>query len=614
MKRNRQEQSKGNALGDRKIAIYSRKSKFTGKGESVENQITVCREYIHLHFGDVPEEDILEFEDEGFSGKDTQRPQFQKMVAACERKEIGLIICYRLDRFSRKTLDFLRISETLEKHDVSFVSVRDNFDTTSHTGRAMMTMVAVFAELERETLRERICDNLIELAKSGRWLGGTAPTGYEAQAVSKEDKGGSKRTSYHLTLIPEEADIVKLLFRKFLETNSVVAVDTYCIQNGIKTKNDKNYSRFTIKSILQNPVYMVADADAYHYFTSQGVEIFAEEAAFDGTYGMMVYNKTSQTKGKTHEQLPMEEWVIAIGCHEGIISGADWAKVQRMLNKNKEKSYRKPKSNEALLSGLLYCGKCGAYMRPKAINRKNEDGKRMYFSYLCETKERSKGKCCNMKRPSGNKLDEDVCKEIIALADNPQAFALDFERYKQKLEANTAVYADETKQITEAIATIDRSIQKLVRSIAEEDDDSISSGYYQQQIAEYHAQRKELEQRLEEIKSITRSDVAPEDEVGLMVDSLQSFAKTFERATLTEKYETLRRFIRRVEYHSDNDVRLYLFGHDEGFEPPEDDGPDSDDHSGDGGGGGNWDGEDGLEPIRGGGFCNHPPVARICSL
>ena len=98
----------------RKTAIYSRKSKFTGKGESIESQIDMCREYISREFPNVEESDILIFEDEGYSGGNTNRPQFQKLLKACRERQIAHIVCYKLDRISRSIADFLKLTDVIE--------------------------------------------------------------------------------------------------------------------------------------------------------------------------------------------------------------------------------------------------------------------------------------------------------------------------------------------------------------------------------------------------------------------------------------------------------------------------------------------------------------------
>ena len=92
-----------------KIAIYSRKSKFTGKGESIENQIELCKQYIRAHYLNCKNEDILIYEDEGFSGKNTERPEFKRMMAEARAKKFSAIVCYRLDRISRNIGDFAKL-------------------------------------------------------------------------------------------------------------------------------------------------------------------------------------------------------------------------------------------------------------------------------------------------------------------------------------------------------------------------------------------------------------------------------------------------------------------------------------------------------------------------
>lgn len=132
---------------NRKYAIYSRKSKFTGKGESIENQIELCRQHIKLHHENVSEEDILIFEDEGFSGGNINRPQFQAMMKQIRANQIGAVVCYRLDRISRNVGDFAKLKDEFDYYNVEFTSIRDDFDTTSPSGRAMMMMASVFAQL-----------------------------------------------------------------------------------------------------------------------------------------------------------------------------------------------------------------------------------------------------------------------------------------------------------------------------------------------------------------------------------------------------------------------------------------------------------------------------------
>src|SRR5690625_1792994 len=119
-----------------KIAIYSRKSNFTGKGESIDNQVQLCKDYAKKHFDNI--KDFYIYEDEGFSGSDTDRPQFKLMMKHAKARIFDVLICYRLDRISRNIADFSTLIEDLQDYDISFVSIREQFDTSSPMGRAMM--------------------------------------------------------------------------------------------------------------------------------------------------------------------------------------------------------------------------------------------------------------------------------------------------------------------------------------------------------------------------------------------------------------------------------------------------------------------------------------------
>ncbi|MDE7170477.1 MAG: recombinase family protein, partial [Oscillospiraceae bacterium] len=378
------------------FVIYSRKSKFTGKGESIENQIEMCRQYIRMQFGDASADNALVYEDEGFSGGSLERPKFKKMMADAEENDFRAIVVYRLDRISRNIGDFAKLIEKFSQMKIDFISIKEQFDTSSPMGRAMMYISSVFSQLERETIAERIRDNMHELSKTGRWLGGVTPTGYASENVSHVTIDGKTRKACKLKTIPDEISVVKLIFEKFLETGSLTKTETYLLQNGFMTKNGKDFTRFTIKGILSNPVYLIADEAAYQYLTENNVDLFSEQSDFDGIHGIMAYNRTLQQPGKANQIKPMDEWIVSVGKHPGAIDGKAWVKVQQLLEQNRSKSYRKPRSNVALLSGLLMCGSCGDFMRPKASQRVNAKGETLY-TYLCSMKERSRGHISNMK-------------------------------------------------------------------------------------------------------------------------------------------------------------------------------------------------------------------------
>lgn len=238
----------------KQYVIYSRKSKFTGKGESIENQIELCRQYIAMHFGEDAAENALVYEDEGFSGGNLERPQFKKMMKDSQKIEFAAIVVYRLDRISRNIGDFAKLIEDLGDRHIDFISIREQFDTSSPMGRAMMYIASVFSQLERETIAERIRDNMHELSKTGRWLGGTTPTGYASESLSSVTVDGKVKKACKLKPIPEEIQLVKTIFSVFMETGSLSKTDQYLLEHRCVTKRGKQFTRFAIRGILTNPV------------------------------------------------------------------------------------------------------------------------------------------------------------------------------------------------------------------------------------------------------------------------------------------------------------------------------------------------------------------------
>ena len=181
-----------------RIAIYGRKSKWTGKGESVENQLTMCREYIERFVDGGKEAEIVEYEDEGFSGKNVRRPRFQQMMRDMESQTFDYLVCYKLDRLGRNLADLALLMESLEHRGISFISIKERFDTTTPIGKAMLYFSGVLAQMEREQIAERVRDNMLMLARSGRWLGGNTPLGFVSKKLEKEDSEGKRRISCYL--------------------------------------------------------------------------------------------------------------------------------------------------------------------------------------------------------------------------------------------------------------------------------------------------------------------------------------------------------------------------------------------------------------------------------
>lgn len=536
------------------IAIYSRKSKFTGKGESIGNQVELCKEYIRMHYGE--NQSLVVYEDEGFSGGNLNRPDFKKMMDAAKRRKFKAIIVYRLDRISRNISDFAGLIEELSRLDIAFLSIKEQFETSSPMGRAMMYIASVFSQLERETIAERIRDNMHELAKTGRWLGGTTPTGYESEAVKSITIDGKAKKACKLKVIPEEAEIIKQIYDLYVETDSQTMTETELMKRGIKTKNGKYFTRFSIKAILQNPVYVIADKEAYDYFIKVNADLFSDREAFDGIHGIMAYNRTEQEKGKTTVFRPANEWIVSVGQHEGLISGKIWVAVQESLERNKIKAYHKPRSNEALITGLLYCS-CGSRMYPKLSRRKTADGKPIY-TYVCKIKERSQRTICNGKNVNGNALDMAIIEQIKLLEEDTGTFIEQLEQSRKFYTGNRENYKEQLLALQQEKAEVEKKIEGFVDSLLELGD-SVAKNHVAKRIEQLNKQCEEINARIMELEGLTSRQQLSDIEFDVLRQLLSVFQSSIDEMSMEQKRSAIRTIVRKVVWDGIN-AHIILFG------------------------------------------------------
>lgn len=418
------------------VAIYSRKSKFTGKGESIENQVQMCKDYLLNQNRNNEPCNFLIYEDEGFSGRNTNRPEFQRLMKDSSLKKFDILICYRLDRISRNVADFSYTLEILQRYNIDFISIREQFDTSSPMGRAMIYIASVFAQLERETIAERVRDNMLELSKSGRWLGGTPPFGYKSTPVTYYDENMTEHSMAQLTIDENELQIVKLIFEKYLELKSLSSVEAYLLKNYYKTRTGTNFRKSSLRSILTNPVYAKSSNEIFDYLSSKGMTLCGEP---DNIHGLLTYNKLktiySEDGNHGREFRNTSDWIIAVSKHKGIIEADDWLKVQKIYSGNRDKFTVSARSHNALLTGIMKCSKCGSPVRITHGPVSKKTGTKLYY-YVCTMKKDSKGSRC--KNPNGkvDQIDPVVINAIKHLGTNKEAFIKDLmEKNKQSRKA-----------------------------------------------------------------------------------------------------------------------------------------------------------------------------------
>lgn len=327
-------------------AIYVRQSKEKKDSLSIAGQIERCR----LECKE-PESARI-YEDRGFSGKNTKRPGFRKMLEDVQHGLIEKIIVYRLDRLSRSILDFGQMWQELERNQVDFVSVNEKFDTSTPMGRAMIYIIMVFAQLERETIAERVADNYYTRVKKGNWPGGPAPFGMRNIRIINEK--GQKVPSLEYT---DDFAVVKEIYELYAKENVSLGdiAKTLC-QRGVPCRKRKGWDNVVLSRILHSPVYVQADERIYRFYQRKGVKYFSNEVEeFDGMHSAHVTGKRRGSQGKYSNP---ENQVVSLTNFPGRIPADLWLMCQYKLEENRQVG-NAGKGKHTWLSGLLKCGECG---------------------------------------------------------------------------------------------------------------------------------------------------------------------------------------------------------------------------------------------------------------
>jgi len=363
------------------------------------------------------------YKDAGFSGKDTKRPGLEALMSDIKAGRIQVVLVTKLDRITRSLRDLLKLVEFFHKHDVKFISITQNIDSSGPFGRFMRDLLGLIAQLEREVTAERVAEDMYYRAGLGKWNGGVVPYGYTTRhRVMTEllEKGAPEEEALKkaaelapepkkLYPDPEEAEVVRKIFQTFLETRSIRRTTRTLNSLGLRTRRGSTWAASSIHRILTNPTYI----------------------------GKIWYGKrkTNPVTGRL-KQVPKEEWRIEKGEHEPIISEETFYEAQRVLSSKGKPSRAK---RTYLLSGLIRCGKCGGpmYGYTHVKNSGKASKGKPYTYYRCHNY-MSKGEavCSGLSVPT--KLVEDaVIQRLMSLSED-QGFLMDKEKMLAVLESEAS--------------------------------------------------------------------------------------------------------------------------------------------------------------------------------
>ena len=332
-------------------AIYARQSIDKKDSISIDTQIEFCRRFAGT-------EECRVYTDKGWSGKNIDRPEFRRLLSDIKRGAITKLVVYKLDRISRSLNDFSNLMELFRQYNVEFASTVETFDTSTPIGRAMLGIIMVFAELERENILMRVKDNYYARGEKGMYLGGPPTFGFDKTPTTL---GGIKTS----VLIPNaDMPTVQYMYDAYLvERTSLGDIAKQLNSDGVQSPGGALWDSNMISRILRNPSYVMADTDVYRYFKEKGCRIPTPVEEFTGERGCFLYGKRATNERKYTD---VKDHVLTIGLHDGVISPQIWLDVQRKLDGNKQ--LRKGKTGtRSWLTGLIKCGNCGYALR--VINR-----------------------------------------------------------------------------------------------------------------------------------------------------------------------------------------------------------------------------------------------------
>ena len=439
-----------------KVGIYVRVSTLeqATEGYSIQEQTDKLKK-----FCDVKEWSVGEvYTDPGFSGSSLNRPGMQQLIADVEQQKIDAVLVYKLDRLSRSQKDTLYlIEDVFLKYNVHFVSLNENFDTSTPFGRASIGMMSVFAQLEREQITERMQMGKVGRAKAGYFHGGgVIPHGYDYEDGQ---------------LIPNEKEVktINYMYDQYLGGWGTQAIAKQLNGKHITAKKAVRWSHKVIEEILQNNLYI----------------------------GKITW------KNETYD-----------GQHEPIIDDDKFYKVQELMAKRKSlavKVNNQPFKAKYMLAGITYCGVCGARMFTiKSYSTRNHKYYRKYGCYSqSQVEHMIKDPNCDNDKYDGPELESYVLQRIKKLSMNPRTI--------KRLNSQTTSLVSSTgteEQIKDAENQIERLLDLYQNG-------AITYSKIQNRIEVLNAQKDSLADQLEKLESEKLNKSSSDDFLNLLSNAVE---------------------------------------------------------------------------------------------
>jgi DNA invertase Pin-like site-specific DNA recombinase len=503
----------------KRIALYTRRSLYSEVSESIKMQLQACRDYFKNE-----ECEFEEFIDEGYSGSNTDRPAFNRMVSKIHNNEFDAVVVYKIDRISRKMVDFINLVNDFENYGVPLISVTEGADPTTPAGKFVMNILASMAEMERANTIQRVTDNMLLLAKQGRWTGGNTPIGYKS---IKTNFGGRKQT--YLTVDETESEVAIAIFNKYIECKSLNETARYI------SDNYRSISVATVSNTLSSPVYAPSTDRIHEYLKLKGFTVVGEPTG----KGYITYGK--RPKVKNRKQWNNKGYIVAVSLHDPLIDEDSWLRVQNILEKNSIEP-RPKESAYSYLNTLVKCARCGSNMVIE-LTYTRADGTKVY-SFACGKRKKKSTLCDNgyvmvdeLEKSIEDKLkyigvSKNRLNEFIS-NNNKKDHSKEIKSIKKKIEKNNI----QISNLTDKLALLSNEASKMIiKKIEQLTSDNIK-----------------LQKKLVAIENIEAIKKNNESKIHALYDSIKLF-NSMRDATIEQKRELIRTIIERIDFDKDENI------------------------------------------------------------
>lgn len=475
---------------------------------------------------------VREYCDAGKSGKSIAgRPEFTQMLqdVADDRDGVDYILVFKLSRFGRNAADVLNSLQYIQDFGVNLICVEDGIDSSKDSGKLTITVLSAVAEIERENILVQTMEGRKQKAREGKWNGGVAPFGYNT-----DSKGDT------LIIEPDEAEIVKIIYDKYV--NEELGIDMICNylnQHGYEKRKMRDFelnyfTRGLIVNILDNPVYTGKIA-----------------------YGK---SKTQKVKGTRdqYQRVKTDDYLLADGRHEAIISESLWEAAQQ---KRKENSVKWNKTHslehEHILSGVVKCPLCGTGMAGTVRRRKNKKTGEYKddFYYRClHRKKMDEEHFCNYKFSlNQDELNHQVETIILYIINNDNFGTFVKKKLEQKIDVT--LLEEEREQLRQQLRQLAGAKKKLMDMLDKLD---VMDKHYDRKYQDMQDRLETLYDKISEIEDMITdtnekihnaySDHFSAKEIYKI---LEHFDIMYDKMTDLEKKEFIRNFIDSIELYPD---------------------------------------------------------------